>query len=106
MRLVSPSRSRGAGVIPGEYPEASIDSGSVNVVFCSDVSPSSEGVGWSVGCCGSCHEDEDLGYDTLWLDHWLHLCCSQMIKLERAGVDINDEQAVRAYVRAVAEVPA
>lgn len=68
----------------------------MTAIFCEDVSPGDR-PGWSVGCCDSCHEDVEYGFD-LWQEDWLHICCAQMRKLESQGVDLNDESAVRAYV--------
>lgn len=49
-------------------------------------------------CCGSCHVDEEEGYDNLWWFEWLHICCAVIIELEKAGVDLFNETDVRDYV--------
>lgn len=68
------------------------------LVFCHDVSPGSDDP-----CCDSCHEDEE--YDavySMWMDDHVHLCCAQMRKLERLGIDLGDTKALLAYVDSIA----
>lgn len=48
-----------------------------------------------VVCCDSCHED---GEDVNMATEWLMVCCAVHKLLDREGVDIDDEDAVRAFV--------
>jgi len=69
--------------------------------YCSHISPTDPPkVGWSVGCCDSCHDDEDYDPSThaLWENEWLHICCAQRRVLEDNGVNIDDRVAVAAFV--------
>ena len=60
--------------------------------YCSDVKDAVDDEVWE-GCCNSCHEDEDEGYDTM-MDmehggHEYHICCGASRSLERK---VEEEQ--------------
>lgn len=61
-----------------------------DTIYCSEVSPSARGTGWSVGCCYSCHEDADEYDMPLMEGEWngrpYSLCCEQYRRLMEHGL--------------------
>lgn len=51
------------------------------------------------GCCDSCHEDVEYGFG-LDQNDFLDACCDQLRAFEDAGIDLDDENAVRAFLEA------
>lgn len=67
------------------------------VIYCEDI-PGGE-------CCDSCHSEaheEGYGTNDLWIDSWLHLCCSKMGVLIESGINRMSEQVVRDWIAAQA----
>jgi hypothetical protein len=50
-----------------------------------------------LGCCDSCHEDEAYGFP-LQQNDFLYCCCPTLLLLSEHDIDVDDEEAVRAFV--------
>lgn len=59
-------------------------------LFCSDFKFLGEGNGIDRGCCGSCHDDQDEGYEMIYIDVYRNIgyvCCTVSQRIDEYGKD-------------------